>query len=326
MQAFESSLNTTENSLKRLLSGAWNLSPAYFGTALLIAAALIFRPILLSGAFFWVILRQAAPLGMVVIGQSMAMRCRSIDLSIGGTVLAVTYIASSHYLSGWPGYMIVLACLCLGLAIGTINGVLITIFRGSAVIVTLGMTIIFIGIVIALARYTPPGEVPSLIRYFGSGRLGGIPIAPIVWIGLVIPVALALRITVFGKYVDAIGSNPGAAAVSGIPYLRVIFLVHVFSGLAVAVGGLLLAGFVGTGFTEAVIGQDLVLNSLAAVILGGVTFGGGKGRIVGPAVGAFMLTFLFNFLTTFGFDESGKLMMQGGIIAVAALIEGMKKR
>jgi ribose transport system permease protein len=83
---------------------------------------------------------------------------------------------------------------------------------------------------------------------------------------------------------------------------------------------------VGTGFTEAVIGQDLVLNSLAAVILGGVTFGGGKGRIVGPAVGAFMLTFLFNFLTTFGFDESGKLIMQGLIIAVAALIEGMKKR
>jgi ribose transport system permease protein len=325
MEAFGYSLNATENSLKRLLSGAWNLSPAYFGTALLIAASLIFRPALLSEAFFWVIIRQAAPLGMVVLGQSMAMRCRSIDLSIGGTVLAVVYVATSPYLASWPGYLIVIAGVCLGLVIGTINGVLITVFRGSAVIVTLAMTIIFVGIVIALARYTPPGEVPSLIRYFGSGRLGGIPLSPIVWIGLVIPVALALRITVFGKYVDAIGSNPSAAAVSGIPHLRVIFLVHVFSGLASAVGGLLLAGFVGMGITEAVIGQDLILNSLAAVILGGVTFGGGKGRIVGPAVGAFMLTFLFNLLTSFSFDESGKLMMQGGIIAVAALIDAVKR-
>jgi ribose transport system permease protein len=79
------------------------------------------------------------------------------------------------------------------------------------------------------------------------------------------------------------------------------------------------------GITEAVVGQDLVLNSLAAVILGGVTFGGGKGRILGPAVGAFMLIFVFNFLTSFGFDESGKLMMQGGIIAVAALIDAVKR-
>jgi ribose transport system permease protein len=70
----------------------------------------------------------------------------------------------------------------------------------------------------------------------------------------------------------------------------------------------------------------MILNSIAAVILGGVTFGGGRGRILGPAVGAFMLTFVFNFLTSFGFEESGKLMMQGLIIAVAAMIDGLKKR
>ena len=325
MEAYESRLNSTERATRRLLSWTWNLSPAYFGTALLLFAALIFRPMLLSGVFFWVILRQAAPLGMVVLGQSMAMRCRSIDLSIGGTILAANYIASSPYLSGWPGYLIVFTCLFLGVIIGTINGVLITRFRGSAVIVTLAMTIIFVGIVVALARYTPPGEVPSLIRYFGSGRFGRAPAAPLIWIGFVVPTALVLRHTVFGKYVDAVGSNPDAAAVSGIPYLRVIFLVHVFSGLASAIGGLLLAGFVGMGTTDAGIGQDLILNSLAAVILGGVTFGSGNGRIVGPAVGAFMLTFIFNFLTSFGFDESGKLMMQGGIIAFAALIDASKK-
>ena len=326
MQAYESTFNSIEGGFRRLLVAVWDLSPAYYGTALLLIAAFIFRPMLLSEAFFWIILRQAAPLGMVVLGQSMVMRCLSIDLSIGGTVLAVNYIASGPYLSAYPGYLIVLACLGLGSIIGAINGALITRFRGSAVIITLAMTIISIGVVVAFARYTPPGDVPSLIRYFGSGRFGRIPIAPVIWIGFVIPAALALRRTVFGHYLDAVGSNPNAAAFSGIPHLRVIFLTHVFSGLTAAIGGLLLAGFVGTGSTDAGIGQDMILNSIAAVILGGVTFGGGRGRILGPAVGAFMLTFVFNFLTSFGFEESGKLMMQGLIIAVAAMIDGLKKR
>jgi|WetSurMetagenome_2_1015567.scaffolds.fasta_scaffold03638_2 ribose transport system permease protein len=326
MQAHESTFGSNGGGFKRRLVAAWDLSPAYYGTALLLIAAFIFRPILLSEAFFWVILRQAAPLGMVVLGQSMVMRCLSIDLSTGGVILAVNYIASGPYLSSYPGYLIVSACLVLGLVVGTINGVLITQLRGSAVIITLAMTTVFVGLVVAFARYTPPGDVPSLIRYLGSGRFGRIPIAPMIWIGFVIPAALALRHTVFGRYLDAVGANPNAAALSGIPHLRVIFLTHVFSGLTAAIGGLLLAGFVGTGSTDTGIGQDVILNSIAAVILGGVTFGGGRGRILGPAVGAFMLTFVFNFLTSFGFEESGKLMMQGLIIAVAAMIDGLKKR
>jgi ribose transport system permease protein len=312
--------------LKRLFAAASDLSPAYLGTAFLLIAAWIFRPILLSQAFFLVILRQAAPLGMLVLGQSIVIRCRSIDLSIGGIILAANYIASSAYLSDCPDYVIIMACVMLGLMVGAINGILITRFRGSAVIITLAMSIVFVGMVVALARYTPPGDVPSLIRYFGSGRINGIPIAPMIWIGFVIPIALALRWTVFGRYVDAVGANPHAAAISGIPHLRVIFITHVLSGFTAAIGGLLLAGFVGKGGTDTGIGQDLVLNSIAAVILGGVNFGGGRNRILGPTVGAFMLTFLFNFLTSFGFGESGKLMMQGVIIAIAAMVEGMKKR
>ena len=312
--------------LKRLLVAVSDLSPAYLGMTFLLIAAWIFRPILLSEAFFLVILRQAAPLGMLVLGQSIVIRCRSIDLSIGGIILAANYIASSAYLNGCPDYVIIMACILFGLMVGATNGILITQFRGSAVIITLAMSIVFIGVVVALARYTPPGDVPPLIRYFGSGRINGIPIAPMIWIAFVIPIALALRWTVFGRYVDAVGANPHAAAISGIPYLKIMFLTHVLSGFTAAVGGLLLAGFVGKGSTDTGIGQDLVLNSLAAVILGGVNFGGGRSRILGPTIGAFMLTFLFNFLTSFGFEESGKLMMQGLIIAIAAMVEGMKRR
>lgn len=316
---------TACKALKSLFTRALDLSPAYWGTAMLLIAAWIFRPMLLSEAFFLVILRQAAPLGMLVLGQCIVIRCRSIDLSIGGIILAANYIASSAYLRSWPDYGIIMACIILGLMIGTVNGVLITRFRGSAVIITLAMSIVFVGVVVALARFTPPGDVPLLIRNLGSGRIGGFPVAPMIWIGFILPAASVLRWTVFGRYVDAVGANPHAAAISGIPHLKVMFIAHILSGFTAAIGGLLLAGFVGKGTTDAGIGQDLVLNSLAAVILGGVNFGGGTSRICGPAVGAFMLTFLFNFLTSFGFDESGKLMMQGLIIGIAALVERMKK-
>ena len=88
--------------------------------------------------------------------------------------------------------------------------------------------------------------------------------------------------------------------------------------------GFILVGFVGKG--SITLGQDLALNSLAAAILGGVTFGRSKGGMAGPAVAAFMLTFLFNFLTSLGLGEPGRLMLQGAIIAVAALAYSLKNR
>ncbi|CAN5807095.1 hypothetical protein BH11PSE8_BH11PSE8_22060 [soil metagenome] len=129
---------------------------------------------------------------------------------------------------------------------------------------------------------------------------------------------------VFGCYLDALGSNPQAAALSGIPYLRVIFFGHVVSALMSVVCGFILVGFVGVGSTTR--GQDLAVNSLAAAILGGVNFGNGKGGMAGPAVAAFMLTFLFDFLTSLGLGEPGRLMLQGAIIAGAALAYSLGRR
>ena len=186
------------------------------------------------------------------------------------------------------------------------------------------MSIILVGVVVAMSNYSQPGEVPQILRTFGSEDIFGFPISPLVLFAFALPTALALRFTVFGRYLTAVGANPQAAALSGIPYLRVVFIAHVISALWATAGGLLLAGFVGMGSTT--LGQDLVLNSIAAVILGGINFGGGSGGTLGPLVGAFMLTFLFNFLNSFGMGEPAKYMMQGAVIAIAALIYAISKR
>ncbi|WP_025898328.1 ABC transporter permease [Sneathiella glossodoripedis] len=295
----------------------FSLPFAYVGTVLLLLFAYYTRPALLSPLLLLLIIRQAAPLGIVVLGQSLCMRVLSLDLSIGGVIVAVSYILTSGVLP-FSEPVLVLICVGFGLMIGSINALLITRLRASSVIVTLAMAMILSGIVISLSQYHAPSDAPEILRYIGQKRIGVFPIALFVWLAVLIPSVIFLRISVFGRYVDAIGANPNAAWTSGIPYIWVVTIVHIMSSLFAVFSGLLLVGFVGVGSID--IGQDLALNSLAAVILGGVTFGSGKGGVIGPTVAAFMLTFSFNLLTSLGLGEPGKLMIQGGIIAVAAIV------
>lgn len=308
---------------RRALRWLLALPPAYAATALLLLLAAILRPQLLSMFLLPLIARQAAPLGLAVIGQSLVMRARSIDLSSGGVIVAVSYILTSGYMPVSDAAAMGL-CVVFGAVVGAVNGLLIVKARASSLIVTLAMAMILMGIVVALSQFRAPGDAPAFLGELSRARLLGVPMPVLVWLALLIPVALLLRTTVFGRYLDAVGANPQAAALSGIPYLRVIFVGHVVSALFSVLCGFILVGFIGKGSID--LGQDLALNSLAAAILGGVNFGSGKGGMVGPAVAAFMLTFLFNFLTGLGLGEPGRLMLQGAIIAAAALAYSLNKK
>ncbi len=299
------------------------LPPAYLGLAVLVCMAALLRPQLLSLGLLPLIARQAAPLGLAVIGQSVVMRAGSIDLSGGGVIVAVAYLLTSGFVE-LPLSVLVGLCVALGLVVGVINGVLIVGARASSMIVTLAMSMILSGIVIALSQMRAPGQAPDLLREVATLRLMGIPVPVLLWLAILVPAAVMLRRSVFGRYLDAVGANPRAAALSGIPHLRVVFASHVVSALLSVLCGFVLVGFVGVGSTT--LGQDLALNSLAAAILGGVSFGSGRGGMAGPAVAAFMLTFFFNFLTSLGLGEPGRLMLQGGIIAAAALFHSLGRR
>jgi ribose transport system permease protein len=314
---------SAQSRLKSLGARLLSLPVSYAGTALLIICAGVARPALLQPFLLLLILRQAAPLGLAVIGQSLCIRLLSLDLSFGGVAMAVSYILTSGYLP-LPEPALIVICLVFGLAVGATNAFFITRLRASSVIVTLAMVLILSGIVTAFSQFRAPGDSPALLRYIGQARLGIVPIAPFLWFAVLIPTAIFLRVSVFGRYVDAIGANPRAAWASGIPYVRVVFAAHIFSSLFAVLSAFLLVGFVGFGSLS--IGSDLALNSLAAVILGGVAFGSGKGGVLGPAVAAFMLVFCFNLLTSFGLGEPGKEMTQGAIIALAAIAYASRGR
>jgi len=297
------------------------LPPAYVGSAMLLACAACARPALVSPMLLLLILRQAAPLGLVTIGQSLTIRCRSLDLSVGGVVAAVSYLLTSGMLNV-PGPVALLLCVLFGAGVGALNGWLIVRVRAPSVIVTLAMSMILSGIVIALSQYRASGDAPDVLRDFGNMRVAGVPLAVSVWLAALVPAAWFLRRSAFGRLVDAVGANPRAAELSGLPHLRVIFITHVTSGVTSACGALLLLSFVGVGSVR--LGEDLALNSLAATVLGGVTFGNGRGGMAGPAVAAFMIVFLFNLLTSFGLGEAGHLMLQGAIVGAAALMYSLR--
>jgi ribose transport system permease protein len=161
--------------IHRMAAWCAGLPPAYTGSVLLLACAAFTRANLVSPLLLLLILRQAAPLGMVAIGQSLTMRCRSLDLSVGGVVAAVAYLLTSGVLTV-PAPLALLLCLLLGAGVGVINGVLIVRLRASSVIVTLAVSMILSGIVIALSQFHAPGDAPAILTEFGSARIGGVPL------------------------------------------------------------------------------------------------------------------------------------------------------
>jgi len=293
-------------------------TPAYPALLLLLLVAAVMQPRLLSTAFLLIALRQATPLALAAIGQSLPMIGRSIDLSIGGIMALSNVILALPLISKGPAWWSFAAPVALGAAVGLVNAAFIAGVRASAVVVTLGMSIMLIGVSYIVSGGAPGGQVNPLIRYVATGRVGMFPVAGIVLIVLAALVAVMLRRSVFGHTLQAIGSSHAAAWLGGLSVVRGLYAAHIASGILAGIAAIILTGYIGTGTLN--LGADLVLASVAAVVLGGTTFGGGQGGIVGVVAGALVLTFLATLLTGMGMPQPVQLIIQGAIIASAAAL------
>ncbi len=298
--------------------------PAYLVFALLLAALWITRPQLMNLNVMGTFIRQVAPLGLVVLGQLLVMNARSIDLSCGGVILIVNYALSSAMIPDDAPITMVTVALGIGLAVGLFNGLMIGKRRVSAVIVTLAVSIVLAGVVEYLADGKPPGNVPQVLRDVYELRPLGIPSPIVFWAVLSVVISIVLSRLVFGRWVSSIGENPVGAHFSGVPVQRSVVVAHVLAGLMAAVGGLVQTASIAVGSIR--FGPELVLNSVAATILGGVIFGRGTGGVLGPFFGVLCFALLFVLMTTLGVREPGKLVAQGLIILLAAIVYGVRSR
>ncbi|MEW6640341.1 MAG: ABC transporter permease [Pseudomonadota bacterium] len=292
--------------------------------ALLICVALS----LLSDAFLNLnnilnVLRQASLMFFIAAGLTLVVLTAGLDLSVGANVALSACLAGTVIkMTGSPA-LGVLTGLAAGGTIGLLNGLMVTALRIPSFIATYGMLWVLHGLTYwYMAGDTIHGFPPGF-RQIGSGYLLGLPIPVyLLLIFLAIGTIFAQR-TTFGQEIYAIGANPVAARLSGIPVSRRLVLVYVMSGLMAGLASIIFLARLNSA--EADIGESLTLPAIAAVLIGGTSLFGGVGTVFGTFVGALILTLVLNGMNLLQVSASWQPLVTGVIVVLAVWLD-MKTR
>jgi ribose/xylose/arabinose/galactoside ABC-type transport system permease subunit len=291
---------------------ARRLAPVALLAAVAIAAAVL-APEFYGTGNLANVARQASPLAVLAIAQTIVLIVGGIDLSQAAVVQAVTMGLVVWTGGGDASLPTVLPLvLALGAGIGLANGLLSTYGRIPAFIATLAVGITVTGIRLVATNGSVTGTVPPAIRTLGGGETLGIPNAIFVPLAVALLAWTVLQYTTTGRRLYAVGANPGAARASGIRARRVVIAAYVAAGLLSALAGLELAGYV--GFADPSIGAGSELDSIAAAVVGGASFAGGQGGVGGTLAGVAVLAILVNLVLLIGLPTGAQLVAKALVI------------
>lgn len=274
------------------------------------------------------LVRAVLPFAFAVAAQTIAVIAGGIDLSVGSMMALTSVIAASMMNGASESYalFVVPFVLLVGLGLGALNGLLIVVTRVPDIVVTLAMLFVFQGAAL-LVLQAPGGASAEWLKsmIMGPVSIPGVPAAvtsfiPKALVVLVVALCavwLPLRRSRLGLSIYAIGSNELAAFRSGVPVARTKILAYAGSGLFAAMGGLSLTMSTGIG---APIPGPYLLASVAAVVLGGVTLGGGKGGLLGPIIAVFVLRLVRTILTLLAVDPNVTAIIEGTIMVSVVML------
>ena len=292
--------------------------------ALLCVALTALSDVFLTANNILNVLRQTALLFLMASGLTLVILTAGLDLSIGANVaLSGCLAASVIKITGSPLLGIATGIGC-GFIIGLTNGVLVTALRIPSFIATYGMMWVLTGI----TYYYMAGETihgfPPGFRQLGSGHLFGIPV-PVYFmvLFLMIGVLFAQR-TTWGQQIYAIGANPIAARLSGVPVERRLVLVYAVSGAMAGLASLIILARINSAQGD--IGEELTLPAIAAVLVGGTSLFGGSGTVAGTLIGALLLTLVLNGMNLLQINSSWQPLATGIIILLAVWIDTRTRR
>ena len=293
------------------------------GAVWLIVIGLYVAAGLISPAMFQIhqvlnILQVAAFLGAVAAGQTVALLVAGIDLSQAG-VVTLTNILSTSVMMGQADRIVAAVAICLfvAAAAGAVNGLFIAALGVTPLIATLGMNSILYGAALIYTGGAPRGAAAQSFQVLGSGSLSGVPISMLIWIALSLSLAWLTRRTMVGRWLYAVGANPRAAELMGVPVGAVLILAYVISAVMACVGGLLITAYIGAPSLG--IGNQFLLTSVAAVVVGGAALSGGVGSVVATIGGAIFITELASFTDIVRVSSGVQFVIQGLIIALSVL-------
>ncbi len=271
------------------------------------------------------VLIQTAINGILAMGMMYVIVSGEIDLSVGSTVgLAGVAAAMLAHPGEYPLIVPIVAGIAVGALVGVINGVGVAYGGIPSFIVTLGMMTAVRGIALMVSGGAPIFNVSEGFEAIAAFRIGTFPIMAVYFIVIAVVCAFVLNRTVFGRRVYAVGGNPVAAEVSGVNVRRSKVSVFVIAGLLAGFCGVLLASRTITGSPTA--GEAYELDAIAAVVIGGVSMTGGRGRALGVVIGALMIAVIGNGLDILGIDANFQKVVKGLIIVVAVLLDVKTRR
>ncbi len=272
------------------------------------------------------------PLLIVATGQTIVLITGGIDLSVT-SILALASVTGALVMSGDQGALGGSAwAMPAGLAAMSLAGALIGLMNGAAItrlglppfIVTLTTMIFFSGLAIWLTKSKTIYNLPPAFNAIGKGSVFFIPIALLVTVLLVAAAHVLLSRSLPGRWLYACGHNARAAEISGVPVKGIVTMAYVISGFCAAVAAVLYTGRLETG--SPVLGQRLLLDVIGAAVIGGASLFGGRGKIISTFYGVLFLTLIDNSLNLAGLSHFSIMMVKGGVILLAALLDVLRRR
>ena len=279
------------------------------------------------------ILKQNATAALLALGMFLVIITAGIDLSVG-SILALGMVSSAVAAQfGVPWWGVILVGPLVGLLCGALNGIGLTLLRlPHPFIMTLGMLNIARGATNLVSGGVPISGMDPQVRYFGQAELdlsfiqegAGLPVSLLVVAVCTLALWVMLNATPVGRHTYAIGGNPQSARVSGINVDRVLVLVYTICGGLAGLGGLLLVGRTGSAFPNAGLGAEL--DAIAAVIIGGASFFGGRGTVMGCIAGVIIMGLLRNGLNLLDVSVFWQQILIGFIIVGAVYFDVVRRR
>ncbi|WP_145432636.1 ABC transporter permease [Staphylococcus haemolyticus] len=296
----------------------------FIGLILLIIVVSILNPSFLDLSNLLNLLRQISINGLIAFGMTFIILTGGIDLSVGSILALSSAFIALMITSGVDPIIALIIGVLIGFVLGAVNGLLVTKGNMAPFIATLATMTIFRGLTLVITDGNPITNLGDsyLFQLFGKGYFIGIPVSAVTMIIVFVILLIILQKTTFGRHTYAIGGNEIAAKISGIKVNKIKILIYGISGLMSALAGGILTSRLNSAQPTA--GTSYELDAIAAVVLGGTSLTGGKGRIVGTLIGVLIIGVLNNGLNLLGVSSFYQQVVKGVVILIAVLIDRKK--
>lgn len=301
----------------------WLEQKALIALLLLIVIVSVLNPNFFTAENLLNILRQTSVNAIMAVGMTLVILTAGIDLSVGSVLALCGAFAAAMLGNEWSIWITIPAALGAGLLLGGVSGAIIAKGRVQAFIATLVTMTLLRGATLVFTDGRPIStgfsDAADAFAWFGTGYVAGVPVP--VWLMVIVFAAAwyLLNHTRIGRYIYALGGNESATSLSGINVDRIKIIVYALCGFLAALAGIIVTSRLSSAQPTAGTGYEL--DAIAAVVLGGTSLAGGKGRISGTLIGAFIIGFLNNALNLLDVSSYYQMIVKATVILLAVLID-----